>query len=296
MKWWRTVGNSALALSLAGGLAACSGAKPKADDAKNQNEPSKPSEPVELTLLSHYVGNNETALKPYIDQWNKENPNIQIKLTPVDFGELLKTIMTKQSAGQGADIMHVYTLWGGQLAKNKVLADAPANIVDDIKKNYPPAAVKGASLNGKVFGYPTEVQTYGLFYNKKLLKDAGFDSPPKTWDEMLNMAKKNREERRLRQSGGARVRLPARLCRDRRPAVHGAHGFRRQQLAQRRFQEVEFERRCGQSDIRSVQQNIRQERPYRHFFQYDERLRRRSSRHDDRRRLVGRIAEDAHER
>lgn len=179
MTIWGKVWKSTLVVSLAGSLTAC-GAK----------EESASNEKVELTLLSHYVGNNEVALKPYIDQWNTENPNIQIKLTPVDFGELLKTIMTKQSAGQGADIMHVYTLWGGQLSKNKVLADAPANIVDDVKKNYPAAAVKGASLNGKVFGYPTEVQTYGLFYNKQLLKDAGFESPPKTWDEMLNMAKK----------------------------------------------------------------------------------------------------------
>lgn len=174
-----------MAVVMAGSLAACGGSKSGSDSNKGTSK-----EPVELTLLSHYVGANETALKPYIDQWNAENPDIQVKLTPVDFGELLKTIMTKQSAGQGADIMHVYTLWGGQLSKNNVLADAPPNVVDDVKKNYPAAAVKGASLNGKVFGYPTEVQTYGLFYNKKLLKEAGYDNPPKTWDEMLTMAKK----------------------------------------------------------------------------------------------------------
>ncbi|GJM83324.1 hypothetical protein HMSSN139_58200 [Paenibacillus sp. HMSSN-139] len=32
------------------------------------------------------------------------------------------------------------------------------------------------------------MQAYGLFYNKKLLKEAGFDQPPKTWDELLQMA------------------------------------------------------------------------------------------------------------
>lgn len=172
-----------LILALAMGLAACSGNKGGGDAPSGKK-------PVTLTLLTHYVGTNETALQPYIDQWNKENPDIQIKPTPVDFGELLKTIMTKQTAGQGADIMQVYTLWGGQLAKSNVLAEAPQAVVDDVTQNYPPAAVKGASLNGKVFGYPTEVQTYGLFYNKKLLKDAGYDQPPKTWDELLEIARK----------------------------------------------------------------------------------------------------------
>ncbi|CAH0121195.1 putative ABC transporter-binding protein [Paenibacillus sp. CECT 9249] len=150
---------------------------------------------VTLALLSHYAGSNEEKLKPYIDEWNKANPDIQVKLTPVEFEQLLPTIMSKQTAGQVADIVHVYALWGGQLIKNKVLADAPDDVVTDVKANYPDAAVRGASLNGKVFGYPTEVQTYGLFYNKKLLKEAGFDNPPATWDELLAMAEKiNRKD------------------------------------------------------------------------------------------------------
>ncbi|GIP38514.1 sugar ABC transporter substrate-binding protein [Paenibacillus sp. J31TS4] len=166
--------------ALAVGMAACS-----SDAGKG-----KSSGVVTLTLLSHYAGPQEEQLKPYIDQWNKENPNIQVKLEPVDFGELLKTISAKQTAGKVADIMHVYSMWGGQLGKSKVLADPPADVVEDIKSNYPEAAVKGSSIGGKVYGYPTEVQAYALFYNKKLLKDAGYDNPPRTWDEMYSMAKK----------------------------------------------------------------------------------------------------------
>lgn len=118
------------------------------------------SSKVTLTLLSHYTGENENLLKPYIEQWNKENPDIQVKLTPVEFDQLLSTMMTKQTAGQ----------------------------VADIRVNYPESAVAAATIDGQIFGYPTEVQAYGLFYNKRLLKEAGFDQPPKTWDELLQMA------------------------------------------------------------------------------------------------------------
>jgi multiple sugar transport system substrate-binding protein len=171
---------SALAVS----LAACGSSK---EGTEGSGSGSK--SPVTLTLLSHYAGAQDEKLKPYVDMWNKEHPDIQVKLEPVDFGELLKTIQAKQTAGQVADIMHVYSLWGGQLTKNKVLAEPPADVADDIKKNYPDASVKGASIAGKVYGFPTEVNAYALFYNKKMLKDAGFDYPPKTWDEMYNMAK-----------------------------------------------------------------------------------------------------------
>ncbi|HEX7057055.1 MAG TPA: ABC transporter substrate-binding protein [Bacilli bacterium] len=168
-------------------LTACGTAKTD-NSGKETAQPEK-KEPVTLTILSHYVGKNEDFLKPYIDEWNKENPDIQVKLEGVKFGELLPTIMAKQTSGQGADINHIYSLWAGQLAKSGVLADAPQDVVDDVTNNYSPAAVKGATVNGKIFGYPTEVESFGLYYNKRILQEAGFDHPPTTWDEMLSMAK-----------------------------------------------------------------------------------------------------------
>ncbi len=176
-------------------LAACGGSSGSKDSAgqttdNGSSEATPAKTPVTLTLLSHFVGDNETQIKPYIDQWNKENPDIQIQLSGVEFDQLLPTIMAKQTSGQGADIMHIYSLWAGQLAKSSVLADAPPDVVQDVQSDYPGAAANGASVNGAIFGYPTEVETFALFYNKKLLKDAGFDNPPASWDELLNMAKK----------------------------------------------------------------------------------------------------------
>ena len=34
-----------------------------------------------------------------------------------------------------------------------------------------------------------------LFYNKKMLKDAGFTNPPKTWDELARAGKGHEETR-----------------------------------------------------------------------------------------------------
>ncbi|XID91374.1 ABC transporter substrate-binding protein [Paenibacillaceae bacterium WGS1546] len=180
MKFGGHAAKIALALAMTTVVAACGGNSPAKEGAADGK--------IELTMLTHYVGQNETHFKPIIDQWNKENPDIQIKPIGVDFGELQKTIMTRQTAGQGADIMHVYTLWGGQLHKNNVLAKAPDYIAEDVRANYPDAAAKGVTIDGHIYGIPTEVQAYGLFYNKRLLKEAGFEQPPATWDELLSMA------------------------------------------------------------------------------------------------------------
>jgi len=156
-----------------------------------QENSEKKQEPVKLTILTHYSQEQEEALKKQIDKWNKLHPDIQVVHKSVaDFGQLLPTIMAQQTAGQQADILHVYALWAGQLATNNVLAEVPDEIVEDIKKNYLPTAIDTVTLNGKILGYPTEVETYGLFYNKKILQENGFNDPPQTWDELYNIAKK----------------------------------------------------------------------------------------------------------
>jgi multiple sugar transport system substrate-binding protein len=185
-----------LVLMLALSSAACSSSNQtsggETDNNSQQNnsgnKTEEKKEPVTLKLLSHYVAHNEEFLKKYVDQWNSENPDIQIVLEGVEFTELLPTIMTKQTSGQGADITHIYALWAGQLDKSGVIAKAPDDAVADIKANYPESVTTGVSVNGNIFGYPTEVQPFALYYNKKLLKDAGFEHPPTTWDELLTMA------------------------------------------------------------------------------------------------------------
>lgn len=54
---------------------------------------------------------------------------------------------------------------------------------------------EGMTFQGKLYGIPFRHATNALIYNEKLLKEAGFDGPPKTFAEMITMAKKlNRKD------------------------------------------------------------------------------------------------------
>ena len=46
------------------------------------------------------------------------------------------------------------------------------------------------SKDGKIYGMPIEAYVMGLAYNIKMLKDAGYDAPPTTWEELGPMAQK----------------------------------------------------------------------------------------------------------
>lgn len=55
-------------------------------------------------------------------------------------------------------------------------------------KIYSDKSVEANSINGEVFALPLDGYTIQMFYNKDLLRAAGFSEPPKTVEEMYDMA------------------------------------------------------------------------------------------------------------
>ncbi|WP_369249501.1 ABC transporter substrate-binding protein [Streptomyces sp. R41] len=149
----------------------------------------RPGDPIVLTLLSHYAsGELKEALQGPVDEWNATHDRVKVRTKAVEFTDLLTTFMVRQAAGQGADIIQPYCLWNGQLVQAGVLRPAPSEHAEEITRGYGEAAVGASSVGGKVYGYPTEVQTYALYYNKRLLREAGIDGPPRTWRELEEAA------------------------------------------------------------------------------------------------------------
>ncbi len=147
--------------------------------------------PVKLVLLTHWgTADYQKILQPIFDEYHKQNPNVTIEHQTVAFDDLLKRITTGRLGGVAPDIYHFYNLWLPEFAGSDLLSDPPPDVAEDIKAGYSPSTVEGVSYNGRAWGYATEVNTYQLIYNKKLLKDAGIDKAPETWDELRTAAQK----------------------------------------------------------------------------------------------------------
>jgi len=130
------------------------------------------------------------GLRQYVEEYMKLNPGVEIEIQSVPMEEYLQKILVSRSAGVSPDIYIIRSLWGVQLADSGIIESPPSPLIDDIKKNYVPAAVEGATINGKIMGIPVEVGNYCLVYNKLHLAEKGYKNPPKTWDEMVDMASK----------------------------------------------------------------------------------------------------------
>ena len=94
-------------------------------------------------------------------------------------------------------------IWPAEFAKAKLVVDITAKIPADFKSDVFESALAGAAYQGKFYGVPWINDTKFLFYNKKMLADAGISAPPTTWDEVRHAGQGDQ--------GQGHRRIPARL-------------------------------------------------------------------------------------
>jgi len=130
------------------------------------------------------------GIQQYVDEYMALNPEIEIEIQSVPFDEYLKKILISHTAGQVSDIYGLYSLWGVQLVESGILDNVPAEVEKLVSENCVEAAYNGSMIDGKLRGIPMEIDNYALLYNKDILAESGFENPPKTWQEMAEMASK----------------------------------------------------------------------------------------------------------
>lgn len=128
------------------------------------------------------AGAEKTFVNFVIKEYRKINKNVKVTYEPVEATDARAKIELDGPAGVGADVFvtphdHIGALVQG----GHVL---PVDDADTYMADFLDMARVGATYDGVVYGYPLGSETYALFYNKDLLKEA-----PKTWDEVVAYAK-----------------------------------------------------------------------------------------------------------
>lgn len=128
------------------------------------------------------------GLNQYLEEYTKLNPDVSFEVQVIQYGEYADKIKVLSDADMAPDIYQIYSPWGVSYVQAGILDKPPADVIADVKKNY--LSVDGVTINGDIWGIPTEINDYALLYNKDLFKQAGLTNPPKTWAELVEMAVK----------------------------------------------------------------------------------------------------------
>jgi len=150
---------------------------------------------ITLTLLTHWGDPEFVKIQQkWIEDFVKNNPNVEIKLITVDFMELRTKIISMYQAGTPPDVMHFFTAWLPEFVDAGWLDEPPQDIVSFAKENFIDSAVKAVTYKGKIWGVPTESNSYMLVYRKDHFKEVEIEPPtfekPWTFDDFLKACEK----------------------------------------------------------------------------------------------------------
>jgi multiple sugar transport system substrate-binding protein len=133
-----------------------------------------------------------TALRAFIADFEKANPNIKVELDPSPYAQYVTKIVTQSEAKQGPDALLVNDAWLYGWAERGYLEPVESFISkpggDDYKKDFNPVNLKTGTYKGELYILPQFTGAMLLHYNKELFRSAGLDpeKPPTNWTEMLD--------------------------------------------------------------------------------------------------------------
>lgn len=138
--------------------------------------------------LSYLSWDNEQTSKPYIDEFEKENPDIKIDFSYAPpTSEYISTLQTRLVGNQAPDVFIITSENRDDLIDNGYAKDLTD---ESFMKNISQANKDFVGRDGKTYGMSITSWASGIAYNKDLLKQVGYDEPPANWDDFLKLCKK----------------------------------------------------------------------------------------------------------
>jgi multiple sugar transport system substrate-binding protein len=149
-----------------------------------------------ITLQYWSLWEPASVMKPIIDRYETQNPGIKIEYTQKPFTQYETNSFTRLEQGStvntpAPDILKIGNKWLPKYEKYLVpLPSAVMSTSDYENIFYPAVSTDFTGSDGKIYAMPQGIDGLAVFYNKALLKKAGYDEPPKDWDSFIEAAKK----------------------------------------------------------------------------------------------------------
>jgi multiple sugar transport system substrate-binding protein len=134
------------------------------------------------------------AMQQIISEFHQAHPHINVKIQLTPWSDYWTKLRTGATGGSAPDVFWMTVAYFKYYAAGGVLTQ-----LDDLAKKdgldmsvYVPAIRQAYQYDGKTFGIPKDVNSFGLFYNKTLFKAAGVPLPTNswTWNDVVDAAKK----------------------------------------------------------------------------------------------------------
>ena len=167
----------------------------KGNDSETSSGSSEKQEPVTLQFWT-------ISLRPAFDdyflnmfsKYESEHKNITIEWTDMPMDAIQSKFLTATAGGTAPDVVNLNTSLALIMAGKGALVDLEKEATEEQRSIYIKTLYESTRIKDSVYAFPWYNTPNVLIYNKALFEKAGLPNPPKTTDEMFEMAKIMKEK------------------------------------------------------------------------------------------------------
>jgi multiple sugar transport system substrate-binding protein len=142
--------------------------------------------PATGTIEVWAMGAEGDMLGDFVAAFEEENPDADVKVTPIPWEAAHDKLANAIAAGNTPDVSLIGTTWMGEFAEMGGLEPTPEGLVDE--GDFFEGPWESTVVGDTSYGVPWYVETRVLYYRTDLAEEAGWSEAPKTWDELKQFA------------------------------------------------------------------------------------------------------------
>jgi multiple sugar transport system substrate-binding protein len=121
------------------------------------------------------------------EQYTKQT-GVKVDLQVIDWNTIDQQVSTMIQNNQPPDVLNLNSF--SSYAKDGLLYSGDEALSPKTREDFLEAFARGGTYRDKLYGFPILASARAFFYNRDLLAKAGVTAPPRTWDELVQAAKR----------------------------------------------------------------------------------------------------------
>lgn len=145
---------------------------------------------VEIEYWQYFFDTRVAAMEQLIESFEEANPDITVKMTTFPYDSYRTKVAAAIPAGEGPDVVQLFYGWLEDYKAANLIQPLPTDTfpASEIDETFFPM-VQAMKEGDQYWALPTAVRSLALFYNERLMEEAGIDAPPETLEELLEDAR-----------------------------------------------------------------------------------------------------------
>lgn len=147
------------------------------------------------------LGREGEVVAELIPEFERLHPDIRVKVQQMPWTAAHEKLLTAFVGESTPDIAQMGNTWVPEMEAIGAVADLDPWIAQSpivAPEHYFRGIWETNRVEGSIYGVPWYVDTRLIFYRKDIFREAGWNEPPKTWDEWLRLMDAIREKKLAR--------------------------------------------------------------------------------------------------